>query len=329
MTKEQYVQGKRDIVYIIDRFNKAIELKQVMDFVGSDDPDTKYQIPGEEAIDYLPTKNYKLTIDKQSVLANKTINIEDSSLIVNEILWSIKKNYIQKNEMIILDILANNNWKRPIYFVTPYGDSDIGLSEYLQLDGFVYRLVPIKTKPKDFLSVGRIDPSKLYNKFMEAFRWGRMNEPDVTIDHNNQRTTTVLRLRNNFNRLALELMQQNKKDSAITVLDKIIDLMPQEKYPFDYFMIGISETYYKLNENEKANKIVKDYFQVTNENLRYLFSLSRNFDSAVDYEKQVNIQVLQELGSLVERYNQPDLKNEIDGSLKDYMGRYYQNAYPK
>jgi len=329
MTKEQYVQGKRDIVYIIDRFNKAIELKQVMDFVGSDNPDTKYQIPGEEAIDYLPTKNYKLTIDKQSVLANKTINIEDSSLIVNEILWSIKKNYIQKNEMIILDILANNNWKRPIYFVTPYGDSDIGLSEYLQLDGFVYRLVPIKTKPKDFLSVGRIDPSKLYNKFMEAFRWGRMNEPDVTIDHNNQRTTTVLRLRNNFNRLALELMQQNKKDSAITVLDKIIDLMPQEKYPFDYFMIGISETYYKLNENEKANKIVKDYFQVTNENLRYLFSLSRNFDGAVDYEKQVNIQVLQELGSLVERYNQPDLKNEIDGSLKDYMGRYYQNAYPK
>lgn len=329
MTIDQYVQGKRDIVYIIDRFNKAIELKQVMDFVASDSPDTKYQIPGEDPIDYIPTKNYKLTVDKKSVLASNTVNIKDSSLIVPEMQWSIKKSYIQKNEMAMLDVIANNNWKRPIYFVTPYGDSDIGISEYLQLDGFAYRLVPIKTKPKDFLNVGRIDVDFLYNKYINTFRWGRMNQPDVDIDHNNQRTAFVLRLRNNFNRLADELIQLNKKDSALVVLNKIVDLMPQKKYPYDIFMIRISESYYKINENEKANKIVKDYYKATKENLRYLFSLERRYEKVVDYEKQVNLQTLQELGSLTETYGQTALKDEIDNSLKEYMGLYYQNAYQK
>ena len=329
MTKDQYVQGKRDIVYIIDRFNQAIELKQVMDFVASDKPETKYKVPDEEAVAYMPTKNYKLTIDKNTILSNKVVSIADSSQIVSEMSWTIKKSYIQKSDMIMLDILANNNWKRPIYFVSPYGDSDIGLSEYLQLDGFAYRLVPIKTKSVNYLSIGRLDVDILYNNLMNKFHWGRMNEPDVNIDHNNQRTTSVLRIRNNFNRLASELIARNKKDSALIVLNKIVDLMPQKKYPYDIFMLGIAESFYKINENEKANRIVIDFLRATKENLRYLFSLSSRFDSSVDYDKQVNLQTLQELGSLSDKYGQVELKNEIEKYMQQYMGLYYQSNSKK
>lgn len=225
----------------------------------------------------------------------------------------------------MLDIIANNNWKRPIYFVSPYGDSDIGLSDFLQLDGFAYRLVPIKTKPQDFLSVGRIDVGILYNNLMNKFHWGRMNQPDVNIDHNNQRTTSVLRLRNNFNRLAGALIAQNKKDSARTVLNKIVDLMPQKKYPYDIFTLGIAESYYKLNENEKANKIVADYLKATKENLGYLFSLSSRFDNSVDDDKMLNLQILQELGSLSDKYGQDQMKTEIEKYLQRYMELYYRN----
>lgn len=325
MSKDQYVQGKRDIVYIIDRFNQAVELKQVMDFVASDNPDTKYKVPGEDPVAYMPTKNYKLTIDRKAILSNNTVSLADSSQIVSEMAWTIKKGYIQKSDMIMLDIIANNNWKRPIYFVSPYGDSDIGLSDFLQLDGFAYRLVPIKTKPQDFLSVGRIDVGILYNNLMNKFHWGRMNQPDVNIDHNNQRTTSVLRLRNNFNRLAGALIAQNKKDSARTVLNKIVDLMPQKKYPYDIFTLGIAESYYKLNENEKANKIVADYLKATKENLGYLFSLSSRFDNSVDDDKMLNLQILQELGSLSDKYGQDQMKTEIEKYLQRYMELYYRN----
>ncbi|RPH34298.1 MAG: DUF2723 domain-containing protein [Bacteroidales bacterium] len=329
MNKEQYVQGTRDIVYIIDRFNQAIELKQVIDFVASDKPETKYKVPDEEPVAYMPTKSYKLTIDKNAVISSNTVGNANSSEIVDEMQWSIKKTYIQKNDMIILDIIANNNWKRPIYFVSPYGDSDLGLSEYFQLEGFTYRLVPIKTKSKGYLGVGRINVDILYNNLMNKFRWGRMDQPDVNIDHNNQRTTSVLRLRNNFNRLAEELIAQNKKDSATAVLNKIYSLMPQNKYPYDVFTIGTIELYYKLNETDNANKIVKDYLKATIENLKYLFSLSKDFENSVDYEKQVNLQTLQQLGSLAETYGQTELKNEIDKSLQQYMEIYYQGRPEK
>ena len=323
MNNNQYVQGKRDIIYIIDRFNKPIELKQIVDFVASDDIETKYKIPDEDPIAYIPTKSFKLGVDRNAVISSNSVKPADSSQVVKEMDWTIKRIYIQKSDLIMLDIIANNNWKRPIYFVSPYGDSDIGISDYLQLDGFAYRLVPIKTKPSDFLSIGRIDVDILYNNLMNKFHWGRMNQPDVNIDHNNQRTTTVLRLRNNFNRLAEELIAQNKKDSAVAVLDKIVDLMPQNKYPYDIFMIGIAESYFKLNENEKANRIVKDYLKASMENLKYLFSLERRFEKSVDYDKQVNLQTLQELGSLTEKYGQEELKNEIEKDLQQYLGIYY------
>jgi hypothetical protein len=325
MNNDQYVQGKRDVVYIIDRFNQAVELKQIIDFLASDKPETKYQVPNEDPIAYIPTKSYKLTIDKRAVISSNTVNSKDTSKIVSEIIGTIKKSYIQKSDMIMLDVIANNNWKRPIYFVSPYGDSDLGISEYLQLDGFAYRLVPIKTKPKDYLSVGRVDADILYNNLMNKFRWGRMNQPDVNIDHNNQRTTSVLRIRNNFNRLADELILRNKKDSALAVLNKIVELMPQRKYPYDIFTLGTAELYYKINEAEKANSLIKDFLKATSENLRYLFSLSHRFDKAIDYEKQVNIQLLQELGMLAEKYGQVELKTEIEQDLKQYMSLYYQD----
>ncbi|NOU18252.1 MAG: DUF2723 domain-containing protein [Bacteroidales bacterium] len=322
MNIDQYVQGKRDIIYVIERFKQNIELKQIMDFIASDKPETKYQIPNEDPVTYIPTKSYMVSVDKDAVIASNTVNKKDSALIVKEIVGTLKKSYIQKSDMIMLDVIANNNWKRPIYFVSPYGDSDIGISDYLQLEGFAYHLVPIKTKPKDYLSFGRIDVDILYNNLMNKFHWGRMNQPDVNIDHNNQRTTTVLRLRNNFNRLAEELISQNKKDSALAVLNKIVDLMPQRKYPYDIFTLKTAESYFKINETEKANRIIKDYVKATEENLRYYFSLSHRFDNSVDYEKQVNIQTLQELGSLTEKYAQVDLKNGIEKSLQYYYELY-------
>ncbi len=327
MTNDKYVQGKRDIVYIVDRFEgKAIELKQVIDFIASDDPDTKLRIPDEGPVAYSPTKNFRLTVDKKNILTTGTIKPQDSAQIVPALEWSIRKSYIQKNDLAMLDIIATNNWKRPVYLVSPYGDSDIGLGDYLQLDGFVYRLVPIKTKSPDFLSNGRIDVDKLYDLYINKFHWGRMNEPDVNIDHNNQRTATVLRLRNNFNRLATELINQNKKDSALIVLNKIVDLMPPTKYPYDFFMVGIIESYYKINQTEKANEIAKNYAEVSYQNLRYLFSLEKRFKEVVDYEKQINLQILQELSSLTEKYGQDELRKEIESYSNDFLGRYYQES---
>jgi len=322
MNHNQYVQGTRDIVYIYNRVNEAVELRSIMNFVASDDLNTRLQVPGEAPLDYLPTNKIKLTVNKEKVLSTGTVKAKDEALIVPTMEWSIKGNYIQKSAMMILEIIANNNWERPIYFVSPYGDSDVGLADYLQHDGFAYRLVPIKSVAPDFLSIGRIDADLLYEKLINKFRWGRMNEPDVFIDHNNQRTAMVLKIRNTFNRLAEKLIVEGKTDSAINVLNKVYDLMPHEKYPYDFFMIGIAENYYKLNQTERANEILKKYNDITVQKLKYYSSLGSRFDGYFDYDFRVNIQTLSELSGIAATYNQTALQNEIDNGINLFINKY-------
>jgi len=324
MDFDKFVQGTRDIVYIMDRITRPVELKQIMDFVGSDKPDTRHRTPSGEYIDYLPTKNIRLTVDKEKVLRNGTVKPYDAHLIVDALEWTIDKEYIQKNEMMVLEIIANNNWERPIYFVSTGGDSDVGLSNYLQHEGFAYKLVPILTQPNDFLSVGRLNVDKLYQNYMEDFKWGGMEKPNVMVDHNLERTTMVLRLRNNFNRLAEELLDLGRRDSAVKVIDRIIELMPQEKFTFDFFVIGHIENYYKANETEKANNLLNLYAKSTIENLEYFFSLQPRFASVTSYDTELNLQVLQELVSLADNYGQSEVKEILEPELNNYVSKYFQ-----
>jgi hypothetical protein len=326
MDFDKFVQGTRDVVYIMDRISRPIELKQLMDFVGSDKPDTRHRTPSGEYIDYLPSRNIKLTVDKEMVLRNGIVKPEDEHLIVDELEWTIDKDYIQKNEMMVLEIIANNNWERPIYFVSTGGDSDVGLSNYLQHEGFAYKLVPILTEPVDFLSVGRLNVDKLYDNYMEKFKWGGIDQPNVMVDHNLERTTMVLRLRNNFNRLAEELLKQGKRDSAVKVVDRIIELMPKDKFTYDFFVIGHIEVYYKANETEKANELLNHYASVSLENLEYFFSLQPRFKDVVNYDTELNLQVLQELVALADSYGQYEIKEKIEVDLNSYISLYFQNV---
>jgi tetratricopeptide (TPR) repeat protein len=324
MDFDKFVQGTRDIVYIMDRITRPVELKQLMDFVGSDKPDTRHRTPNGDYIDYLPSKSIRLTVDKEKVLRNGTVKPEDAHLIVDALEWTIDKEYIQKNEMMVLEIIANNNWERPIYFVSTGGDSDVGLSNYLQHEGFAYKLVPILTQPGDFLSVGRLNVDKLYQNYMQDFKWGGMEKPNIMVDHNLERTTMVLRLRNNFNRLAEELLELGRRDSAVRVIDRIIELMPQDKFAFDFFVIGHIENYYKANETEKANNLLNLYAKSTIENLEYFFSLQPRFASVTSYDTELNLQVLQELVSLADTYGQSEVKETLEPELNSYVSRYFQ-----
>ncbi|MDD3891639.1 MAG: DUF2723 domain-containing protein [Bacteroidales bacterium] len=324
MDFDKFVQGIRDVVYIIDKVNKPYELKRLMDFVGNDNPETRHRTPNGEYIDYLPTNKLKLTVDKDLVLAKGVVKPENANLIVDEMQWTINKEYIQKNEMMVLEIIANSNWERPIYFVSTGGDSDVGLSNYLQHEGFAYRLVPIKTEATDYLSVGRMNVDKVYANYMQIFKWGGLETADVMVDHNVQRTALVLRLRSNFNRLAEELIAQNKIDSAVNVVDRISELLPFNKFPYDIFTIGHIETYYNANETDKGNDLLTGYANYCIENLEYFYSLKPYQQRMVEYDISLNTQILQELVGIASRYGQEDVKSQFESTLNSFMSLYFQ-----
>ncbi|HEX3008614.1 MAG TPA: DUF2723 domain-containing protein, partial [Bacteroidales bacterium] len=272
MTKDKYVTGNRDIVYVVDRVGDYLPLKDAMDFVGSDLDETKTLPNTRERVDYIPARKLIIPVDSALVLKNGTVTKKQANKIEKDIRFELNKNALYKNDMMVLDLLANNNWKRPVYFAITVSDENyMNLQDYFRLDGLAYRIVPIKTKRTDS-QPGGVDTDILYNNLINKFKWGGVPDPKVYLDENNLRMLS--NFRNNFSRLAEELINEGKKDSAIKVLDKCMEIMPQNRVPFNYFIVPIIEQYYRAGEANKANKLVTAFFNSTQEDLRYYFSFS-------------------------------------------------------
>jgi hypothetical protein len=309
------VGDKRNMVYIVEQIKENIDLKQALDFVASDDPGTK-SVNGYDQIDYLPGRNFTIPVNKELVLNNGTVDRKDADKIVDEIKFTIKGNGIGKGQLGTLDIIAHNAWKRPIYFVTSNNEGTTGLDQYLQLEGFAYRLVPIKTSYSNVMDCGRVNTDLLYNNLMNKFYYGRMNEPDVYIDHFHRRTLLVLRFRNTFTRLALALIEENKKDSAIAVLDKCQLLAPPRVLPYDSFSIGIANAYLAAGEKSKGLNILKDYFQTCTEELNYYLSLNSRFQISALNEINYDLGALNEMQEVAGKFKldiQKDILTKMEG----------------
>ncbi len=319
MTKDKYVTGRRDMLYVIDRVKgEYIPLKDAMDFVASEDADTK-SIPGYrgERIEHLPAKRLIIPVDTALVLKNGIVSKNQADKIEKEIRFELNKNYLYKNDMMVLDLLANNNWKRPVYFAITVSDENyLNLQEYFRLDGLAYRIVPIKTKRTDG-QPGSVDTEILYNNLINKFKWGGVSDPNVYLDENNLRMLS--NFRNNFSRLAEELINEGKKDSAVKVLDKCMEIMPENRVPFNYFIIPVIEQYYRAGQIEKANKIVNSFFNTTQEDLRYYFTFRGDKAKSILYEKRVGIQIIGELARITEFFNQKELKEKLEASYNQFV----------
>jgi len=157
---------------------------------------------------------------------------------------------------------------------------------------------------------------------MSVFRYGGMNDPDVYLDDFHVRTTSVIRLRTRFIQLANELINQGDTAKAVRVLDRSIELTPNEKIPFDYTIIQIANAYYKCNRFEKANALVNQLAEISNEKLTYYLDQKQKFIVAINEEILYSFQVLQNLISISKSFNQTDISNRIN-SLSDQLYAAY------
>ncbi|UCG28305.1 MAG: DUF2723 domain-containing protein, partial [Bacteroidales bacterium] len=323
---EKYKDGTNGQVFMLERVKDFVNVKQIIDFIADDSDASKIRYV-DEMLDYIPTKKFRIPVDSATVVNNGTVSPDLSDQIIKSIDLEFNRNYLMKNQVMVLDILAHNNWERPIYFVTGGHDDALGLEEYFQMEGFAYRLVPIKTEwNNSFLDMGRINADVMYDNLMKNFRWGRMNEPDVHLDYYNKRTFSVIKIRNNFTRLAEALLLKGKRDSAIAALDRCMELMPHDRIPYDIFSVGTADMYYRCGETEKANRIVDEYAVVCEEDLKYYFSLRPSIGMAVDYEKRVQLQILRELVNLARRYRQEERADNLEEKFNELYAEYMATA---
>jgi hypothetical protein len=328
MKHDKYKTGSRDALYVIDRLNgQYADLKEVMQFVASDDEQTKTLPNSREKIDYLPAKNFSVKVDRQEIIDNKVVSDKFLSAVVPEMKFELTnprsrdkkvyRNAIYKNDMMVLDLVAQNNWKRPIYFAITVGDENyLGLEKYFRLDGLAYRLVPIQSNSADG-QYGIIDSKILYDNLMNKFKWGNIADPRVYIDENNMRMLS--NFRNNFARLAEQLLNENKVDSAVKVLDKCFKVMPVEQVPMNYWALPLIEQYYRAKQTSKANMLADKLFESISEETRYYFKLKGDAAKNIDNEKQMCLYTLNQLGRIAESNHQKELSAKIQSTLQGYL----------
>jgi hypothetical protein len=329
LSHEQYKWGTRD--YIIKEVvtKDTLNLDQFLGFITSDDERTKYKhvlqqqgydTSGQRNQDlnanYLPTENVRIPVDKLTVLKNGIVKAQDSSLIVPHIDIKIKGAALYKNRLMMLDIINNNNWERPIYFTGgAFGDEDyIWMKDYLQLDGLVYKLVPIKTavdKNNPF-DMGRIDTDKMYD-MVTYWDWGNNGDPDMYHDVETRRNS--LTYRGNLARLIEALIKEGKLEKAEQIADLAMTKMPVDMFGFYTLLEPYIGAYYELKATKKARKLFLEVSSKYQESLSYYSDLSDDNQS----------KYIQTIYSDIERYRSlVDVTTfyESDDFIKTEMGKF-------
>lgn len=325
MPKSKYYDGVNNQVFIIEdpRITGAVSIDRIVEFIRSDSEATKYRFPDGEMQDYIPTRKIRIPVDKEKVLASGTVKPEDADLIVPYIDITLEGNYILKSQMMVLDFLAQNDWERPVYFVTGYHNDALGLEEYFQLEGNAYRLVPIKSENKNWLEYGRIDTDILYDNLMHKFTWGNANDPDVYIDYYHQHTLLVVRARLNYAKLARELAGEGETQKAVEVLDHIMNELPLENVPWGNYMPDIIDGYIVAGATGKAKELISDMKDYYGAELDYYTSLPVYYMRNAEMDIQMAFGYFQRVAASCRRNGLEEEAMSIDQMLREYMGSYY------
>ena len=323
LTHDKYKWGTRD--YIIKEVvtKDTLDIVQFLDFISSDDDRTKYgyvleqqgyQTNGQRKQDlnanYAPTEFVRIPVNKQAVLENGVVAAKDAEKIVDYIDIKIKDQAIYKNRMIMLDIIAQNNWERPIYFSGgAFGDEDyIWMKDYLQLDGFAYKLVPIKTAldKNNLYDMGRIDSEKMY-ELVKDWEWGNSGNLDVYHDVETRRNS--LTFRGHMARLIEKLINEEKLEKAEEIADLAMQKMPVDIFGYYVYLEPFIGAYYETEADDKARALYKEVVVKYQESLNY-------FSGVSDENKEKHIQSIY---FDIERYK----------SLVDTISIYEDEAFVK
>jgi Protein of unknown function (DUF2723) len=308
-THNEYVGDKLDYTAHIPKVESRWEIKDFIDFIKN--PKSTVELQNEQTIHFFPTNKIRIPVDKNTIIQNKVVAAKYNDSIVSYIDIDIKGNALYKNRLMMLDLVANNNWKRPIYFSPgAFEDEDyLWMKNYLQLEGMIYKLVPIKTtinKDVNPMDMGGLDADKMYSIVMK-WDWGN-SKGDIYHDPETRKNS--ISYRSVLSRLMDKLIAEGKLDKAKKVIDLSLTEMPVEKFGYYSMVEPFARGYYEVGEKAKAQQLLKKLIGKYHENLNYYGTLSSSdqVDLAIDIVTDIEryrslLTVMKESGDM-QLYNQ-------------------------
>jgi hypothetical protein len=329
MQPNQYAGSRRDYVEYVDTKiipqDKSVNLAEVIQFVTSDDKRNQLPTRTGDYMNYLPTKKFFVPVDKNAVLQANIVEPEDTMLIVPQMEFTLNKNSVLKNDLAVLNIVAANNWKRPIYFSTTIRPNNFqGMHEYLQLEGLAYRLVPVRTIGASENEPGKINVRKMFDNAMTKFKFGGAERGDVYFDETNRRSLT--NLRSTYAKLANGLTARGQKADAIKALDYMQKNISDKSFAYDISMLFVAEAYWRAGDATKAASIARRLAKYHEDDINYISSLGETHKENMAGDANMDLRVIGQLGVWARQYNDSTLATELDTKMKVLMSKVPQSA---
>ena len=302
---------------IINRWmlGKNDQLKELLKKTGKD-----IQLP------LIPTDSIVMKVDKEAVRRSgmkipealgdsipeyMTITFRDAN--------GNPKRALYKSELMMLEMLANANWERPIYMAITVGsENHLGMGNHFMQEGLAYRFTPFDTDKLD----SKIDSEKMYDNLMNKSKFGGIDKPGIYIDENVMRMCYTHR--RIFTQLVGQLIKEGKKDKALAALDYAEKMIPAINVPYDWAngAFQMAESYYQLGQNEKANKIIDELANKSLEYMIWYLSLNDNQLAIASENFVYNASLLDAEVRLMEKYKSEELAKHYSTQLDQLYNEY-------
>ena len=261
----------------------------------------------------IPSKSLFLNIDTTDIKSRNLVPNKKEQYMVDKMVFNLKKGGLEKNTLMIMDLIAQNNWERPIYFNnTSLQGVGVNLSDYVIQEGNAYRLLPVQNPSQ---RTEFVNTDIMYDNVMNEFRFRGLNDPKVynSIDHRN----FALNHRSTFNSLANALVQEGDLDRAKEVIMKSLSAIPDNSIPYDYTASQTVKLLYNVGEDDKAKEIAEIIGERANEALNYF----EQYNLSTGNETQKNLLILNDLVNTMKSRNEDELAQKFEG--------YFMNHYSK
>lgn len=302
LTKNLYRQGgPNDYLPIVENPNitGAINLEQYMELIRKQHQAIQVPTTSRGYINTIPSRTLFLNVDTEKVLNMGIVPETMEDLLQDQMMLELKDRHIYKNDLMILDLLAANNWERPIYFNnTSLQNVNVDFRPYAVQEGATFRILPVRNPNPNMGEL--VDTKTMYNHMMNNFFFRELDNPKV--NYNLDYRKAVTNHRAYFNSLTAALLEEGDTERAREVVLRNLELMPDAAVPFDYTIPETVSHLFAVGETEMALDIANKMADRADEELEYYTQPGKG----VGYEAQTNLYILNGLIRVMKQVGQTD-----------------------
>jgi len=330
--REAYSGKKRNQVFYYnpEGQDRPQSLQDFIRFIGEDHPLPTQS--GREIESHYRSRNIFLPVNREDALSSGVVGIEDTARIVSRIpLMMDGRDYLIKDEIAILDIIASNLWERPIYFaVTCRQEKLFGLDDYLRLEGLALRIVPVRTQSDQqygIIGSGGVDTDAFYENVMEKFRWGNFDKKELFVDRSYAPSVQSHQL--GMRRAALKMLQEGKRQQAVDLIDKYFEAFPNMNFPYDYRAYYMISVYLQADAYDKAKPHLEILADQTLDHLRFYNSIdTKDLESSFETDYLLAMRTKDDIIQAARQNNDEEFLKRLEAMFQPYQTQEPENFGP-